>query len=245
MGENKILEAIAEFLSGVPAEIYVFLISILPLIELRGAIPAGAILGLPYYTNFIMAVLGNLLPVPFILVFIPKILDFLSRFKLFAPIVRWVHKKADKHKKKVFREEASPCVYVKKESQGQIEESSTNINTSLPQKDNSCLSGESDLSSDIASVVLSSDCDRDKNQGQPFCPRKILKRMPHAIFIGLLLFVALPVPGTGAWTAALVASLFGLPRRSSFLSISLGVLLCGVIMCLASYGVLGFLSFLI
>ena len=67
----------------------------------------------------------------------------------------------------------------------------------------------------------------------------------RALFISLLLFVALPVPGTGAWSGSLVASLFGLPKKESFFAILFGVLICGVIMCLASYGVLGFLSFLI
>ena len=70
-------------------------------------------------------------------------------------------------------------------------------------------------------------------------------RMSAATFLGLMLFVLLPLPGTGAWTGSLVASLFGFPRAKSFLAITLGVLGCGVIMCLASYGVLGFLSFLL
>ena len=64
-------------------------------------------------------------------------------------------------------------------------------------------------------------------------------------FLGLMLFVAIPLPGTGAWTGSLVAALFGLPKRSSLLAVTLGVLICGVIMCLASYGILGFLSFLL
>jgi uncharacterized membrane protein len=74
--------------------------------------------------------------------------------------------------------------------------------------------------------------------------KKVPKLSP-AIFTALMAFVAIPLPGTGAWTGALVASLFGLPKRSSFLAIALGVLISGVIMTLASYGILGFLSFLI
>ena len=69
--------------------------------------------------------------------------------------------------------------------------------------------------------------------------------MPKGAFLGLLLFVLIPFPGTGAWTGSLVASLFGFPKLKSFLAITLGVLGCGLIMCLASYGVLGFLSFLV
>ena len=70
-------------------------------------------------------------------------------------------------------------------------------------------------------------------------------KMSKSIFTALLLFVAIPLPGTGAWTGGLVASLFYLPKWQSFFAITLGVLLSGVIMSLASYGVLGFLSFLI
>ena len=55
----------------------------------------------------------------------------------------------------------------------------------------------------------------------------------------------LPCPGTGAWTGSLVAALFDLPKKRSFLAVFLGVVGCGIIMTLASYGVLGFLSFLV
>ena len=149
--------------------LYVFLISILPIVELRGAIPVGAALGVEFYFNYIAAVAGNLLPVPFILLFIPKILGLLNQYKPFKPIVSWLWKKADKHSERV-------------------------------------LSGA---------------------------------------FIGLMTFVFLPLPGTGAWTGALIASLFKLPFGRSLLAITVGVMLCGVLMSLASYGVVGFLSFLI
>jgi uncharacterized membrane protein len=78
--------------------LWVLFISILPLVELRGAIPVGAALGLPFYVNFICAAIGNLLPIPFILLFIPKILDFMARFKFSRPIVEWLRKKALKNK---------------------------------------------------------------------------------------------------------------------------------------------------
>ena len=149
--------------------LYVFLISMLPLIELRGAVPVGAALGLPFYLYTPAAVIGNLLPVPFILLFIPKILDWLGRFKLFAPVVAWVRKKADKNSAKIM----------------------------------------------------------------------------NGTFWGLLLFVLLPLPGTGAWTGSLVAALFDLPKRRSMLAITLGVLGCCVIMTLASEGVVSFLKFLL
>lgn len=168
--------------------LYVFLISILPIVELRGAIPVGAALGVPFYYNYLCAVIGNMLPVPFILLFIPKILDFLARFKLFRPIVEWVRKKAYKHSSKI----------VSAEGEGEAAEAS---------------------------------CEE--------APKK--KRLGGA-FWGLLVFVMIPLPGTGAWTGSLIASLFDLPKRSSFVATLLGVLGAGVIMCLASYGVVGFLK---
>ena len=149
--------------------IYVFLISILPLIELRGAVPVGAALGLPFYLYAPAAIFGNLLPVPFILLFIPKILDWLGGFRLFAPVVTWVRRKADKNSARIL----------------------------------------------------------------------------NGAFWGLMLFVLIPLPGTGAWTGALVAALFDLPKRRSMLAITLGVLGCCVIMTLASEGVVSFLKFLL
>ena len=149
--------------------LYVFLIAMAPIVELRGAIPVGAVLKLPFWQNFLAALVGNMIPVPFILLFIPKILTWLEKFKPLEKIVGWVRRKADKHSEKILR----------------------------------------------------------------------------VSFWGLLLFVMLPCPGTGAWTGSLVASLFDLPKKRSFLAVFLGVVGCGIIMTLASYGVLDFLSFLV
>ena len=149
--------------------LYVFFISMLPIIELRGAIPVGAGLGLPWWLTFLLAVVGNLLPVPFILLLIEKIFDFMKKHLIFPRLVRWLEEKAGKGIKKIEK---------------------------------------------------------------------------HAL-IGLLLFVAVPLPGTGAWTGSLAAALFHLDRRYSFVSIILGVLLAGVLVTLISYGVLGARSFLL
>ncbi len=172
--------------------IYIFLISILPIVELRGAIPVGAALGVPFYWNYLCAVIGNMLPVPFILLFIPKVLDFLARFKIFRPVVAWVRAKAHKHRGKIVKTE-----------------------------------GEEGASSD---APMEDSVEEKK-------PVRL-----GASFWGLLLFVMIPLPGTGAWTGALIASLFDLPKKSSFLATLLGVLGAGVIMTLASYGVVGFLQ---
>ena len=96
------VDKILAVLSALPKELYVFIISMLPIIELRGAVPIGALLlDMPFYVNFAVSVLGNMLPIPFILLFIPKILRFLSKFKVFRPMVEWLHKKANKNKKKI------------------------------------------------------------------------------------------------------------------------------------------------
>ena len=180
--------------------IIIFLISILPIVELRGAIPFGVGFGLPFYITYPLAVAGNLLPVPFILLFIPKILDFLSRFKCFRPIVSWLHRKADKGSKKLIKEDGEKPDVVYET----IEENEKGVAS--------------------------------KNEN---------RKMSSATFIALLSFVAIPLPVTGAWTGALIASLFSFPRKRSFLAILLGVLISGVIVSLISYGVLGFLNFLL
>ena len=149
--------------------LWVLFISMVPVIELRGAIPVGFALGLPIWLCFILAVVGNFLPVPFILLFIRKILSWMKTVKHLDKIALWLEKKAQKHSDKVMKGVAS----------------------------------------------------------------------------GLFLFVAIPLPGTGAWTGALVASLFNFPKLKSLLAITIGVLGCGILVSLISYGVLGFLSFLL
>ncbi len=147
--------------------LYVFVLSMVPVIELRGAIPLGAGLGLPIYTNYLVSVVGNFLPVPFILLFIRHILAWMKTTKRFAKIALWLEEKAEKHSDKVLR---------------------------------------------------------------------------YATF-GLFLFVAIPLPGTGAWTGALVAALFRMRMKYAVPSILLGVMAAGVIMALASYGVVGLFQF--
>ena len=176
---------------------WVLFISMVPLIELRGAIPVGSVLGLPFYINYALAVAGNLLPVPFILLLIPHVLNIMERFKIFRPIVKWVREKALKNR-------------------GKIDTAKTEDNGS--------------------EITVEAAGGGSNSKHAP---------MPRGAFLGLLFFVLIPLPGTGAWTGALVASLFEFPKLKSFFAIALGVLGCGVIMCLASYGVLGFLSFLL
>ena len=196
-------EAIIDFFATLPKEVYVFIISMLPIVELRGAIPVGAAIGLPFYTNYILAVIGNVLPVPFILFFISGLLDYMSKFKTFRPIVKWIREKADKHSSKVIKD-------------GQPVDASET--TEAQPTDASPTSGKVKY-----------------NQ----------RAMTPAIFAALLLFVAIPLPGTGAWTGSLISALFCLPKKWALLAIGSGVIISGVIMCLASYSVVGFLSFLV
>ncbi len=149
--------------------LYVFFCSLLPIIELRGAIPLGAGLHLPWYLNYAICVVGNLLPVPFILLFIRAILRWMKSTKAFSKIALWMEAKADKHAGKVQRYQS----------------------------------------------------------------------------LGLFLFVALPIPGTGAWTGSLIAALFGIRLKYSIPSITAGVFTAGVIMTLASYALKGVLGFLL
>ena len=146
----------------------VFGTSMLPVAELRASIPLGAVLELPWYVNYIVSVIGNFIPVPFILLFIRKILQLMHRVKGLSKIAIWLEDKAHR------------------------------------------------------------------------CSDKVLK---YASF-GLLLFVAIPLPGTGAWTGALAASVLDLRMKYALPSIFCGVLIAGFIMSGISYGFLGFLQFL-
>ena len=91
------------FLETVGKELCVFFCSMIPIIELRGAIPLGAALGLPLWKSFILSVVGNMLPVPIILLFVKKVLSFMSkcRVKLFNKVANWVYAKAEKNKAKI------------------------------------------------------------------------------------------------------------------------------------------------
>ena len=150
--------------------LYVFFCSMLPIIELRGSIILGAGLGLPWWLNLIVSIIGNMIPVPFILIFIRRILHWMANTKipLFSKIARWVENKAHKNSKKITR---------------------------------------------------------------------------YATF-GLTIFVAIPLPGTGAWTGALAAAVLDMRMKNALPAIFLGVVCAAIIMTLASYGFVGFLSFL-
>ena len=138
-----------------------FLVSMVPIIELRGAIPIATGMGLSPWIAIPIAIVGNLLPVPFIILFIKKIFAWMRKVSpKFDRIVDKMEAKAEKNKEKVLK----------------------------------------------------------------------------YAFWGLVLFVAIPLPGTGAWTGALVAAMLDMPLKKAFPSIILGVLGAGIIISFVSYG---------
>lgn len=141
--------------------IITFLVSMVPIIELRGAIPIATGMGLAPWIAIPIAIVGNLLPVPFIIVFIKRIFAWMRR-----------------------------------------------------------------VSPKLNRVVDKMEAKAEKNK------EKVLKYA----FWGLALFVAIPLPGTGAWTGALVAAMLDMPLKKAFPSVVIGVLGAGIIISFVSYG---------
>ncbi|MBR1706343.1 MAG: small multi-drug export protein [Bacteroidales bacterium] len=150
----------------------VFLISMVPLIELRGAIPYAVGFGLPVVPSYLVAVLGNMLPVPFIFLFARRLLEWGQDKPVIGGFFTWCLLKGEKG------------------------------------------------------------------------GRKLEAKAGRGLYWALLLFVGIPLPGTGAWTGTLAASLLDMDFKKSVLYVMAGVVLAGVIMLTASFGVFGAISFL-
>ena len=148
----------------------VFFVSMIPLIELRGAIPYGVIFGLPLWSTYIIAIIGNMIPVPFIYLFARKVLIWGYHKPIIGPFCRF-------------------CI-VKGEKGG----------------------------------------------------RALEAKAGRGLVAALLLFVGIPLPGTGAWTGTLAASILDMKFKDVLIACMGGVLLAGIIMGLASAGLLGALS---
>ena len=141
-----------------------FIISLMPILELRGGLIAAALMDAPIVPSFIVCFLGNIIPIPFILLFIEKIFSYLKkRGKFLGKLVTKIEKRATSKKDQIER----------------------------------------------------------------------LK------YLGLILFVGVPLPGTGAWTGCLIASLLGMDKKKSCLAAIVGVIMAGIIMLIFSYGILG------
>lgn len=158
---ERLAEALVNFFgTTIPAELTIFLVSLLPILELRGGMIAAALLGVPFGQAFLICLVGNLLPIPFILWLIRPFFNWLRTKKHFKKLADWLERKTEKNKEKVLKYEV----------------------------------------------------------------------------LGLLLFVAIPLPGTGGWTGALVAAMLDMPIKKSLPIICLGVLIAGGIMSAVTYG---------
>ena len=138
-----------------------FLVSMVPIIELRGAIPIATGAGLDWRVAIIVAIIGNMIPVPFIIIFIKKI---------FA----WMRKTSEK----------------------------------------------------LDKIVV-------KMENKAFSKRDVIDKYGPW---GLYIFVAIPLPGTGAWTGSLIAAMLDIPLKKAFPAVALGVVSAGIIVAFVSYG---------
>jgi uncharacterized membrane protein len=145
----------------------VFLISMVPLIELRGAIPYAVGFDLPLVPSLIVALVGNMVPVPFIFLFARKILEWGKDKKYIGGFFTWCLEKGEKG------------------------------------------------------------------------GRKLESKAGKGLYVALLLFVGIPLPGTGAWTGTLAASILNMDFKKSMLFVFCGLLLAAAIMLLASLGLFG------
>ena len=164
---QHLAEILVNFFSGLTSlkygkELIIFIISLMPILELRGGIIAAELLEMNMWRSLIICFIGNIIPIPFILWFITPIFDRLKKTKLFRGLVTKLENKAMKKKNKIEKLE----------------------------------------------------------------------------YIGLLLFVGIPLPGTGAWTGSLIASLLNMDKKKSLIYAILGVVLAGIIMSVAVFGIL-------
>jgi uncharacterized membrane protein len=164
---EKIVGVIVSLFGGLEVvpfgkEIVVFIISLMPILELRGGLIAASLLGLDPIPSYIISVIGNIIPVPFILWFINSILKWMRESKHFSGIAKWLDEKVNKHK-------------------GQIEKYG---------------------------------------------------------FWGLVLFVGIPLPGTGAWTGCLIAAVLNMDKKKSFFAAMVGIFMASIIMMIVSFGLL-------
>lgn len=149
-----------------------FLVSMVPLIELRGGVPIALGMGLPYFEALTVCVIGNMLPVPLIYFFARKVLTWGAERKRVGKFFRFCLEKGERG------------------------------------------------------------------------GRKLAARAGRGgLFVALLLFVGIPIPGTGAWTGTLAASFLDMGIRSTAGAVSLGVILAGIIMAVASTGVIHIIGF--
>jgi uncharacterized membrane protein len=160
---ESLVQSFIDLFSGLNKNVIIFIISLMPILELRGGLIAASLLKLNFFSSFIICFIGNLLPIPFILWFITPLFDKLKKTKLLSKLVTKLENKANKKKESIEKKE----------------------------------------------------------------------------FIGLLLFVGIPLPGTGAWTGSLIAAMINMDKKKALKATFLGVIMAGIIMSIFSYGILG------
>lgn len=154
------LELIETYFAQMNEALAVFIVSMLPVVELRGAIPFGVSLGMDWREVYLLSVLGNMIPVPLIILFFRPIIEYLEKTRLFGKLASKLRRRTNK---------------------------------------------------------------------------KIEQMNKYKMF-GLFVFVAIPLPGTGAWTGAAIAGLLKMRIKHSVLPIFLGVAVAGILMMGISYG---------
>ena len=147
----------------VSEEVVIFIISMFPILELRGGLLAASLLKVPIIKAIPLCIIGNLIPIPFILIFIKKIFSWMKRFKIFRGLIEKLENRAMSKSGKVTQYE----------------------------------------------------------------------------FMGLVLFVGIPIPGTGAWMGSLIAALLEMDTKKAVLAELLGIAIATVIMSILAYGLLG------
>lgn len=163
---ETLAKTIAEALGSLPRDLVCFIVSMLPLIELRGGLIVARLYDMPMWRAILICLAGNIIPIPFILWLITPIFNWLKKTKLFRPLVEKLEAKSMGKSEKIQKYE----------------------------------------------------------------------------FWGLVTFVGIPLPGTGAWTGALIASLLNIKIKKAVPAILLGLLMATTIMCIFTYlipGVIG------
>lgn len=146
---------------GLPHELIIFFVSMLPIVELRGGLILAPLFGMNIVKAILICLAGNIIPVPFILLFITKIMDRLKTTRILKGFAERLEKKAMGKSEKIARYE----------------------------------------------------------------------------FWGIVLFVGIPLPGTGAWTGCFIAALLGVKFKKAFPAVIIGLLIATTIMCLITYGI--------
>lgn len=164
---NRLVEILLGIFGGLTGTligkyILLFVISLMPILELRGGLIAASLLDVPALEAFLICLAANILVIPFVLFLVEILMNLLSRIGIFKSFFDWCKKKA-------------------------------------------------------------------------LSKKEVIEKYGY---FGVMLFVAIPLPGSGAWTGCLISVLLGLDKKKSFLAALLGVLIAGIIMMVFSYGIL-------